>query len=128
MDTDGSSVQLLPAKESDTGWVYPAWSPDGKKIAYADGVNNDVEVFVCDADGTNKKQMTTIGGINTLAAWSADGKKIAFQHFSNPQEPGALWTMDSDGTTQNQVIPTEAPLQGGRPAWKPAGPPCLARQ
>ena len=46
------------------GYAYPAWSPDGKRIAYADQAENSLELFVCDSDGENVKQLTTLGGQN----------------------------------------------------------------
>jgi Tol biopolymer transport system component len=118
MDPEGENVRQLPAKESRAGPVFPAWSPDGKKIAYADGTAEGVELFTCDADGTNPKQLTRMGGINTFPAWSPDGKRIAFQHWDKAEEPGSLWIVNVADGVQSHLGHT-GPFQLGRPAWKP---------
>ena len=51
--------------------------PNGKKLVFAEWTENAAEIFVCDIDGKNKKQLTRLGAQNTQCAWSPDGKKIA---------------------------------------------------
>ena len=36
---------------------FPAWSPDGKQIAFTNDRDGEIEVFVMDADGTNVRQL-----------------------------------------------------------------------
>ena len=119
MDADGTNVQDFSKTDNAMGYAYPAWSPDGKKIAYAELVNNDTELFVRDLDGQNKKQLTRLGGQNSLAAWSPDGKKIAFQHSQRGAPAGSLYIMNADGSDPKEIIRGEGPIEGGRPAWRP---------
>jgi len=118
MDPDGKNVTELVASDNPLGFVYPAWSPDGKKIAFTDAVGMDLEIFLCDADGKNVKQLTKEGAGNSMAAWSPDGKKIAFHHTDG--DSGSVFVMDADGGNAKEVIAKAMlPREGGRIAWKP---------
>ena len=74
MNIDGSNVKQLT---TDGSSFYPAWSPDGLKLAYA----SPTEIWTMNADGTNKTKLniTLTGSLSSLAApcWSPDGSKIA---------------------------------------------------
>jgi len=59
--------------------VRPAYSPDGKKIAFHSNRSGAWEVWVCDRDGSNAVPLTSLGGDGwDGSAWSPDGRRIAF--------------------------------------------------
>jgi TolB protein len=120
MDVGGSNSRVLSATDNPLGHVHPSWSPDGKMIAFGDYREQRVEIIVCEADGTNQKQITHLGGINTRASWSPDGTKIAFRHFDNAGATNStLFLMQADGSN---LRPIQAPVQGeckSRLMWKP---------
>jgi TolB protein len=118
MDADGSNPKHIAGNGNPTGFVYPSWSPDGKKIAWTDRTDNGLDIFVADADGKNAKQVTKLGGITSYSAWSPDGKKIAFYHTPN-NEKGSYQVMDADGGNIKELIKDEAPVEGGRIGWRP---------
>ena len=80
-----------------------AASPDGKKIAYQVGYYSVKEnkghqmLFVMDADGKNKRQLTQTAKSETDVAWIEGGKKLAFLC------DGQLFTENPDGTERKQV-------------------------
>ncbi|HEV3259045.1 MAG TPA: hypothetical protein VG013_19390 [Gemmataceae bacterium] len=119
MDADGKNVKDISKTDNTRGYVYPAWSPDGKHIAYGEAAKDSLEVFVCDPAGGHKKQLTKLGGMNSLAAWSPNGKQIAFQHVNAGDTVGTLYLMDADGGHAKEVSGVEGPAEGGRPAWAP---------
>src|SRR6266851_1812493 len=118
MDPDGSNVTDVSQADNPNGYTYPAWSADGKKLYFSESVENGLEVFVCDADGSNKKQLTKLGGANTHSACSPDGEKIAFQHFTpGAEEAPSLYVMDIDGGNPKELLKGKGLIEGGRPAW-----------
>jgi len=68
----GGEIKRLTS--ADTSSSAPRWSPDGKKIAYANGG----QIWVMDHDGDHKEQVTKISTGAAGPVWSPDGKWIAF--------------------------------------------------
>src|SRR6266851_4837885 len=73
---DGSGAKDLTDDKADNG--FPAWSPDGKKIAFASDRDGTMNIYVMDADGSNAKNITNDPSYDADPAWSPDGKKIVF--------------------------------------------------
>ncbi len=65
---------------SATAERYPAWSPDGKQVAYWSDSSGEYELTICNAkDGSEKRKLTSYGpGYRYQLYWSPDNKKIAF--------------------------------------------------
>ena len=57
---------------------WPAWSPDGKRIAFTSNRDGNYEIYVMNADGTGLRNLTQPPGAGQLRAWSPDGKRLAF--------------------------------------------------
>jgi Tol biopolymer transport system component len=119
MDADGAHVQAITQRNNAVGVVYPAWSPDGKSIVYGDWTLDSLELYLCDSDGSNRRQLTKLGGTNARPAWSPDGKYIAFQHVDGNSQFSSLWIMEADGANPVEIVKGEGPSEAGRPAWKP---------
>ncbi len=125
MDVDGTHVQKLTnatAPESS-----PAWSPDGSRIAYVLGHDLTVdggayfsscgsEIYVVDADGSNRVNLTEGAG-GSDPAWSPDGNQIAFSSYRTGNYE--IFVMDRDGKGVKQLTFSES--AEGDPAWSPDG-------
>lgn len=113
MDADGSDVRQLP-QQPGTGLSdsAPAWSPDGKHIAFGRGVHDQQAVFVMSADGNDARQLTPWALRAGQPDWSPDGGRIVF--YSNRDDPTTvsanLYSIRVDGTGLRQL--THA--RGGR--------------
>ena len=95
MNINGKNVELLTAMGFDS---YPAWSPDGTKIAFVSERDGSPNIYVMDANGNNQKRLTNNGGYY-WPAWSPDGRRIAF--LLGPGKKFDIFVMDADG--QNPV-------------------------
>jgi len=93
--------------------VFPAFSPDGKSVAYGSDQNGKFEIYVRQlSSGGGELQLTNDGQENLHPAWSPDGQRIAY-HSKNR---GGIWVVSALGGSPKQV--TEF---GARPAWSPDG-------
>ena len=77
----------------------PRWAPEGKRIAYQHGAH----LWVIDADGSNRRQLTTTGGIQRRGAWSPDGTAIAYCQGPSPKGPWQMAVISSDGTKRISI-------------------------
>lgn len=78
---------------------YPAWSPDGKWIAYFSDRSGEYELTIRPAEGGEEKQLTKMGpGWRYDPAWSPDGKRIAFR-----DHVGRLWVVATEGGVPVEV-------------------------
>lgn len=116
MDAAGKNPHTVSPTDS-PGYVYPAWSPDGKMLAYGGPSGESIEIFACNADGSQQRQLTRLGGGNSLAVWSRDGKRIVFQHTKRGAQVGTLYIMNADGSDLKPILKSMGPKEGGRPAW-----------
>jgi Tol biopolymer transport system component len=101
MDADGGNVVRLTTGDA---WNdrAPHWSPDGSKIAFhSNRSGSDLQIFVINADGTNLRQLTTVG-TNQWPNWSPDGARISFssQRSTDGVPDNGLYLMNADGTGQ----------------------------
>ena len=115
MDVDGQNVKRLTnAKDDDTA---PAWSPDGRKIAFQSKRDGNPEIYVMNADGTGQTRITNSPKQDIEPTWSPDGQRIAF--MSDRMGGPNIWVMDANGANVTQLTFTKQP--DGDPAWSPDG-------
>jgi TolB protein len=98
MDADGSNpVRLTTTGIGDT---LPSWSPDGTKIAFAQG-QDARDIYEMNADGTHLQRLTADSS-SDWPSWSPDGTKIAFTH-NDTSKLSNVWVMASDGSGAHAV-------------------------
>lgn len=98
--------------------TYPAWSPDGKKLAFRRMLGAlDSEVFVANADGSDAHDVTNHPAFDGWPAWSPDGSRIAFA--SNRRSSYQIYTMKPDGSDVTLVANTEG--RATAPVWSRDG-------
>jgi dipeptidyl aminopeptidase/acylaminoacyl peptidase len=120
----GHDVQLTGGRADQAGlWTDPAWSPDGKWLAY--GADSPGEVALARADGSQHRTLVTgYPGWIRYPTWSPDGTRVAFQ--TDPREgcgrtpfqvaACAIYVVRTDGTQLRRLAGRAA-----SPAWSPLG-------
>jgi Tol biopolymer transport system component/TolB-like protein/DNA-binding winged helix-turn-helix (wHTH) protein len=58
--------------------VNPAFSPDGRRVAFVSNTDGNPEIYVMNADGTSLLRLTRDPGNDVAPRWSPDGKKLIF--------------------------------------------------
>ncbi len=104
----------------------PAYSPDGSRIAFESGGALGYDIFVMNADGTGRRQLTNTGSADREPTWSPDGTRILFVSntfslqgqttdplLSDPE----IWVMNADGSGQRPI--TKNTYSDTHPAWSP---------
>lgn len=113
---DGSNEKLLTS--TDPTAFDPAWSPDGKQIAYAGTADKVLQIFVADFDGSQAKAITAMRGkVIGPPTWSPDGKQIAFASDDTGIEQ--IYTINTDGTGLVNI--SNNTVRNIDPAWSPDG-------
>jgi len=112
INADGSNQQRLTKWER--GDQYPAWTPDGTRIAFTSWGREDGPraIFTMDPDGSNVTRCRSCG------SWSPDGKRILFQ----ADDAEDIFIMDADGSNVQRLTTTPGAgkfSSGG--AWSPDG-------
>jgi TolB protein len=91
MDPDGRNKKDVSGSGGGFAYGYSA-SPDGKRICY----HENYQVYVADADGSNKVHIKTGRSFNFVPKWSPDGKWIMF--LSGEHYDCHPYLMRPDGT------------------------------
>jgi len=76
MNADGTGTTKLT--DGDGLDAHPAWSPDGKRIAFVSHRTGNNDIWLTNADGTGLRNLTAHPSQDTSPAWSPDGRRIAF--------------------------------------------------
>jgi Tol biopolymer transport system component len=73
-------TKLIASTQFDAG---PQFSPDGRRITFHSDRSGNLEIWICDSDGTNLMELTSFGANKRAGSprWSPDGHQIAFDVF-----------------------------------------------
>jgi len=101
MKAGGFGPARLTTDPSDTA---PAWSPDGKRVAFVSARSGNWELYVIDASGGKETRLTDNRAVDVAPTWSPDGKKLAF--LSNREGRWAIYIIDVQSGRVQKVLTT----------------------
>ncbi len=84
----GRAVKLIA---STRGESHPEYSPDGSKIVFASDRSGPTEIWICNGDGSNPVQMTSLDSAGS-PRWFPDGRRIVFD--SNVEGHTEIYVME----------------------------------
>lgn len=127
MDLDGKNVTQITDELGYDGGAF--FSPDGSKLIFrasrpktAEAIKEyknllaqglvqptEMELFICDADGSNLKQLTHLGNANWSPFFHPSGKKVLFSSNFEAERgfPFNLYLIDIDGKNLERVTHSE---------------------
>ncbi len=126
MDYDGSNLTNLTNTPIGFAEDHPSWSPDGKKIMYCTETTRSRrtkkpdyagEIYVMNADGSSKQNLTNNPALDFRPSWSPDSKRIVF--VSNRDGNAEIYVMNADGSEQKRLTNNSGGEQD--PSWSPDG-------
>jgi len=114
--SDGSFIRQLTTRESSS---QPAWSPDGKQLAFVRLAEGRPQVFLLSLDGGEAIQLTKFRYGAGTPQWSPDGKQILFSSSIglkdllkdstlNPGKEIPKWPFEKPGFDKNEVLHSSA--------------------
>jgi TolB protein len=98
-DSDGYNPQRVAS--SPEPLLSPAWSPDGRKLAYVSFENGNSEIFIQDISTGAREKVSSFRGINSGPAFSPDGRSLALT-LSKGGSP-EIYVMDLGSRALRQV-------------------------
>ena len=115
---DGASISFTRAPEADwtKAWIWTIrrdgsrvrpvaqgqfgrWSPDGDRIVLdTPTATSRGDLFIVDADGSNRRLLLASPELDQPADWSPDGRQILFTRFSSTSSRSSVYVVNEDGS------------------------------
>jgi len=116
---DGSGLRKILSGGSST--LNPAWSPDGKMLAFGNGVAGGITVVGANGRGLHEITKPSLGSGDGFPAWSPDGKEIALVRSNLSDFTWSVMVVRSDGSGSKRLAKTHTQPDFVRPAWTADG-------
>ena len=115
VDYDGFNAKRITVNNSLN--ILPAWSPDGRSLAYTSYRQGSPSIFVARIFEGRSDNITKNEGQAFAPTFSPDGKQIAYA--SNKTGNMEIWIANADGTGAHRI--TSNPGIDTAPTWSPTG-------
>jgi TolB protein len=114
-DADGENPVIVA--NSRDPLMSPAWSPDGRRLAYVGYERGNSAIYVHDLQSGQARRIIGEKGINGAPAWSPDGSQLAItlSYGTNPD----IYIISAQGGAPRRI--TDSSAIDTEPAWSPDG-------
>lgn len=114
-DADGQNQQVM--LRSPHSIISPAWSPDGKRLAYVSFESGKPVIYVQTLATGQRVPLANFKGNNSAPAWSPDGSQLAI--VLSRDGISQIYTIQADGSGLRRVM--RSPLIDTEPVFSPSG-------
>ena len=108
------STKLIASTRNDGS---PQFSPDGRRIVFGSDRSGSPEIWMCDSDGSNLIQVTSLNKAAGTPRWSPDGQQIAFDFFE--ERRGHIYVTSTAGGQPRPI--TTGDFDDIVPSWSRNG-------
>jgi Tol biopolymer transport system component len=110
-------TRLIASTRTDSG---PQFSPDGRRIAFHSDRSGPLEIWMCDSDGTNLVQLTSLNNRSGSPRWSPDGQQIAFDFYEEGKGgKGDVYAISVEGGLPRPIVTDDS--DDHWPSWSADG-------
>ena len=114
-DRRAAPMKVIASSRQDWEGTF---SPDGKRIAFGSDRSGSIEIWICNSDGTNQAELTSLKAADAGSpSWSPDGKTIAFD--ARLEGHGDIFVISAEGGTPRRL--TTEPVENNVPTWSGDG-------
>ena len=93
VEPDGSQLRRIARGQ------FGRWSPDGRQLVLdAPTATSQGDIFVVEADGSNRRLVLASPELDQPADWSPNGRTILFTRYDTNGPGSAVWAVNVDGT------------------------------
>jgi dipeptidyl aminopeptidase/acylaminoacyl peptidase len=121
---DGTHLRRLTSDRNNragnlTGAYSAAWSPDGRRLAFASDRDGDADIYIVRPGGTGLRKVTRNLVEDSSPSWSPDGRRIVFDRTDYERERTAIVVVDLANGAETELVHSDDFVY--EPAWQPAG-------
>ncbi len=109
---NGGQARRFTYGKNDTA---PQWSPDGTRIAFASQASGNLDIYIMETSGSQRRRLTYHSRNSLSPSWSPDGMYIAFvfEGFNGYE----IHVVGADGSGERRI--SYAGVAGSTPLWLP---------